>query len=230
MGTTKDAPSSALRSTVTVQPLAPEDISGLCALYVAAFTDNAAYRYVFPEGDDALLWLFEARVRMLLACGSMYLVAKEDGGGAVVGGVACVPAASKPGVLTMLRHGLGLWPFLWGFGSLARALEIDAEMGYRLADGPKWDASVALMAVRPGMQGRGIGSQLMTALLRQCDEAAWTTVGLDTQEEKNLVFYGRVGFQTTRQSPMKGFITWTMVKRPATGDAAIDDGTEQDER
>ena len=213
-------------SSIAVHPLVEADVPALCSLYVRAFTDNEAYRYVFPPstGDDGLRWLFDARVRMLLAsAGITYLVAKEEGEdalGKVVGGVAYVPTASKPGFLSMMQHGLLLWPFLWGFDSLFRVLEIDAEMGQRSGYGglPPWDASVALMAVLPGAQGRGIGTALMTALLERVDEAHHTNtgrtiaVGLDTQKEKNLAFYGRFGFVETRHAQLHGFSTWTMVR------------------
>jgi hypothetical protein len=95
-----------------VVPLLETDVAELANLYVEAFNDNAAYRYVFPSNDEGLRWLFEKRVGMLLDVGSLYLVAKDASTGSIVGGVGCLRRFQKPTMWTMIWHGILKWPFL----------------------------------------------------------------------------------------------------------------------
>lgn len=186
------------------------DIHALAGLYVEAFHDNSAYRYVFPTNDEGLRWLFDRRIRMVLACGARYLVAKENVTGRILGGAGCVNNVQKPGLWSMISHGILAWPFLWGFESLSRALELDSERD----SNDDWDAELVMVAVLPNRQGGGVGRQLLTELLKQIDgEGDSLTIGLKTQREINLAFYSKFGFVETSHTDSRGFQNWTMVRR-----------------
>jgi ribosomal protein S18 acetylase RimI-like enzyme len=61
---------------------------------------------------------------------------------------------------------------------------------------PHW--YLALLATDPTVQGRGIGSALLTPVLERCDQQgifAYT----ETQKEQNVSWYARAGFAVTRE-------------------------------
>lgn len=205
------------------------EIMELSQIYLEAFDDNGAYRYVFPKtlpfANEGLRWLFERRTRMLLACGAEYRICKDTATGKVIGGVGCLRSAQKPSFFTMMWHGMLLWPFLWGFDTMSRALEIDNFKsskeeeggeeggGGRLADPKSWDAQLAMMAVQPTHQGAGVGKMLLQSLLQEMDkDETCRTIGLNTQKETNLRFYSQHGFDQVDHVELHGFGHWTLVR------------------
>jgi ribosomal protein S18 acetylase RimI-like enzyme len=85
---------------------------------------------------------------------------------------------------------------------------------------PVWYLGV--LGVEPGLQGRGIGSQLMRPILERADLER-RAVTLETAQPKNLPLYRRVGFEVLRELPRPsgdGPVVWTMVRSamaPARG-------------
>ena len=59
-------------------------------------------------------------------------------------------------------------------------------------------------AVLPEAQGRGIGSAVMTALLERWDAGGGGPLVLDTQRERNVEFYQRLGFRLTAKGSTPG--------------------------
>lgn len=203
------------------------DADALAMLYVAAFRNNPAYASVFegqPSHGAALMWLFQRRVRCLMASGCpIYCMTKQaaamdrDGtlpapapgpepaqpASSVIAAVGIVPFSSKPSIWLMLRHGLWQWPFLWGVSSLTRALQLDGAT--KAASNGMSQLRIAgelsMMAVAPEHQGEGVGNALLRHCLQEWDAGAaaadGTTGGviLGTQCARNLPFYERQGFQ-----------------------------------
>jgi ribosomal protein S18 acetylase RimI-like enzyme len=186
-----------------------KDIIQLAGIYVEAFSDNNAYRYIFPTDNDGLRWLFINRIRIFLAGKAVFLIARDEDGN-VIGGAGCVGNDQKPGIIRMIWHGSILsWPFLWGFDSLSRALYIDAET--EKGDLSHCDAELAMVAVKPINQGNGIGKALITALLKTVDETnTYKSIGLRTQKQENLKFYSHFGFKEESYYKIEGFDNWKM--------------------
>ena len=186
----------------------PSDEAELAALYAAALDYNPAFRAVFELDDpashaQALHWLFHRRVALLFASRAHYLVAVDEQSGALLEGAAIVPRANKAGLLDMLRVGLLEWPFRFGLPSLVRALSRDS-----LPEDPPgvapYQGMVSTVAVLPEAQGRGIGSAVMTALLERWDAGGGGPLVLDTQRERNVEFYQRLGFRLTAKVSTPG--------------------------
>jgi GNAT superfamily N-acetyltransferase len=147
----------------------------------------------------ALTWLFRKRLQLLLAAGGFLLLARDPASGRVVGTVGALPPDRKPTLATMVTHGLLAWPCRWGVGSMARALYIDAV----LVQPPPGAWEVVMMGVDGSMQGRGVGTRLMRALLEAVAAEHHAAVGmgrsahvhLTTQLAINVAFYRRLGFR-----------------------------------
>ena len=72
------------------------------------------------------------------------------------------------------------------------------------------------VAVEAGLQGMGIGSQMMSVFCRQID-AVGGTAFLETDKLANVTFYGRFGFQTVDEIAVLGLRTWFMRRVPGSG-------------
>ncbi|HEX4069719.1 MAG TPA: GNAT family N-acetyltransferase, partial [Planctomycetaceae bacterium] len=70
-----------------------------------------------------------------------------------------------------------------------------------------------LVTVDSHLQGRGIGTQLMTEHCAQMDGRG-TTSYLETDKAINVRFYQKFGFQIVTQEQVLGTTNWFM-KRPA---------------
>jgi len=53
--------------------------------------------------------------------------------------------------------------------------------------------------------------------LRESD-AVGVPVMLNTQEERNVRFYGRLGFEVVREDEIAGHTSWSMVRQPVVLD------------
>ena len=204
----------------------PSDEAELASLYAAALDYNPAFDAVFELRRDspaahaaALTWLFHRRVALLLASRARYVVAADARTGALLGGAAIVPRASKAGLWDMLRVGLLEWPFRFGLPSLVRALQKDA-----LPPDPPgavpFAGLVSTVAVAPEAQGRGVGSALMRELLQRWDGAGGGALVLDTQRDRNVPFYQRLGFVVVHTVTATGahgveYLDWKMRREAA---------------
>jgi ribosomal protein S18 acetylase RimI-like enzyme len=203
---------------VTFREARASDVRELGQLYALAFADNPAYAHVFrgfsgAKKHNALAWLFERRVRLLLFCNMPVVVgfADVDGGGGIpvetlVAACAFTEKSRKPGTWAMLRCGILMWPCKWGFKSLQTALQFDAKIG------TVGGGELVMVAVRPGLQGRGIGEQLVNHMLQQ-GASEYDQVSLHTQTERNVRFYLRFGFvEVSKTAHEGGFTDWVMVR------------------
>lgn len=77
---------------------------------------------------------------------------------------------------------------------------------------PHW--YLAIIATEPGCQRRGIGSELIGATLRSCDETQ-TPAYLESSKEGNIPFYERHGFRVTEEINAPGRPRlWPMYRAP----------------
>ena len=75
------------------------------------------------------------------------------------------------------------------------------------------------LGVEPSEQGKGIGGALMQPILRRAG-AEGLPCYLETQNERNLPFYERDGFEEVRDGevPKRGLRVWAMVRDPHSAD------------
>lgn len=204
-----------------LRPAELSDVPALAALYASAFEDNAAYASIFqlrsfdPQRHaQALAWLFTKRVSLTIKAGATYLVIQEEQHGAeqprVLAAGALLRISSQPTLWDMVMEGLLEWPFRWGLPSLFRALALDGELLDVPSGGVAPLAQLQMVAVAPGAQGEGVGSELVSALLESWDRRGGGRVVLSTQRARNLAFYQRRGFVLTKESDQDGYTSWAL--------------------
>ena len=78
---------------------------------------------------------------------------------------------------------------------------------------PHW--YLAVLGTEPAMQGKGIGSSLITPVLERCDTEGLPAY-LESSKEKNIPFYSRHGFEVTGEIKLgkSGPTVWPMWRNP----------------
>ncbi|CAK9067563.1 Puromycin N-acetyltransferase [Durusdinium trenchii] len=160
-----------------------------------------------------LQWLFERNLWLRRSAGCNRAVLME-------GQLACTfmfvaPETPDVGFCQMLQAGLLKAPFLFGCSAVRRFLEAKAIEEAEI----KVDGAFRLerMVVSPQLQGQGIGSSALKVALAEADLAK-KPVMLTTNEERNVTFYQRLGFQVlrsaTRSLAGETYEVWVMVRHP----------------
>lgn len=176
-----------------------------------AFQDDPAWVWLIPEAERRrrlLPWLF--RVGFDVTTAEVWTTS-----GVVRGAARWLPPGRPPMrvgptlralVTTPFRLGSAIAPFL----AYGRAVEL---LRNEAMPDPHW--YLAGIGVDPSAQRRGIGAALLEPGLEASARAGLPAVLL-TNNEANLAFYERHGFQVVRddRTPKGGPRAWAMVKAP----------------
>ncbi len=210
-----------------VRSLGLADVDATAALLAEAFDRDPAYVYLFPrpsERPGGLRDFFARNLRTHLSHGCTYVA---TAGEAVVATVTLRPPDGFAiSLLTMIRQGLLSFGRAHGWSAVRRLLALkDAydDLEAQVAGGERhWH--VHMMAVTPQRQGRGLGSTLVREVLARTADARSQldapAAVLTTHEERNVVFYERVGFERAgvRELTLPGASphrVWSMRRPPA---------------
>ncbi len=165
-------------------------------IHVAAFGDDPQTRV------DSLRRLFQGLFR---TSKSLRPFCARSGGRIIgVAGVA-PPATCKPGALQQFR----MLPSMIVLGP-ARARKVVEWVGTWADHHPERPHShLGPVAVQLDLQGRGIGSKLMSEYASRLD-AAGEDAYLETDKPENVRLYERFGFETISEGPVLGVPNWFM--------------------
>lgn len=204
-----------------IAPLCEANVPRVAQLLAAAFSDDPAYRYLFPDtqlGQLALSDFFARNLRAHLPMGCSYTLLSEHA--ATLATVTLRPPGGlHMPLLELVARGLAPFAFAHGLAATRRLvwlkrtydrLELEAARGGE-------HHYVHMMAVRPELRGRALGSALLGEVLARTMPR--TQCVLTTHFERNLLFYRRFGFEVcgeTRLHPPGStpYTVWSMV-RPA---------------
>lgn len=197
---------------VFVRSLQHEEIPLAARLLAAGMRDNPLHQRVFSGRGDGLESVLTPAFNQLL--GKQLRTGDVLGaydGNALVGitGMAA-PGHCQPGLvekLSMLR--------LLARGRQLRSLpRIRIWLRHWERHDPDFDHwHLGPAAVDRSLQGRGIGSELMTALCRRLDELQKSGY-LETDKPENVRLYRRGGFKVVATQPVLGVTNWFMLRRP----------------
>ena len=128
------------------------------------------------------------------------------------------PDVPNVGLLDMLREGFLLVPIKFGFGVMKRLLSIKDE--YERIEHAVMDKhgitslyKLERMVVHPSYQGKGVGSKALQQALDEADTKGLPVL-LGTQEERNLRFYNKLGFEVVDTANLCGCTHWSMLRQP----------------
>lgn len=183
-------------------------------MLAAAFADDPAMRYLFPDAAGRPVRLqrfFDLMVRISPDPALTDLALDADGRPAAAA-VWRRPGAWQTSTLTMVRHAPAL---LTTFGlALPRALGVQARLDAHHPRKPHW--YLQFFGCRPELQGKGYGGAALRYRLDRVD-AEGLPAALETATESNLGLYRALGFDITDAfdgAPDLPF--WDMWREPRT--------------
>ena len=99
-------------------------------------------------------------------------------------------------------------------GGVVRMGRMGNVIGPRHPNEPHW--YLAALGTDPARHGQGVGSALLAPILARCD-AEGVPAYLETQNEANVAFYGKRGFQVREEVDVAGMPKlWLLWREPAT--------------
>jgi ribosomal protein S18 acetylase RimI-like enzyme len=167
--------------------------------------DNAKRR------APAVTLLYGAMLWDCLVRGEVYVTTDHSGFATWL-----APGTALPSFFQQARAGMLWLPWMFGlrgFAQLEAYDKVARRLHHTYAPQPHW--YLAVIAVDPEMQGRGIGSRLMAPMLARADNermACW----LDTHQEQNVRLYQRHGFEIAERAEVTGhpIPVYGMLRRP----------------
>lgn len=204
-----------------------------CAKVMAhAFSNSPAYTFIFQGSQEyrqeAIEWVLEQNIHLMLTkCPTVLRGWVDTTNSTNSGRVLCcflwVPGeAAKLSTWDLVVTG-GMWklPLRYGISTLLRLLSFLDQMKSVKGQISSSDSTPIVllqrMVVHPDYQGKGIGTLALKTILQQ--SGGQQNIYLDTQEERNVVFYQRLGWQVEHEKdyfpedPIYRFHSWSMVRK-----------------
>ncbi len=190
----------------------PDEVPQLARSLADAFTEDPVCRWALPGGPR-----FRARLRIMFGAELQLYVLRH--GGAVwttaqYDGVVCVlaPGTWETPASVELTEALR-WARAFGM-RLARAGRVQQALQERHPHEPHF--YVRWVGVRTALQGQGLGTALMRAVLDETDRAELPAY-LEASSERNAALYERLGFRHTGilTLPGGGPPVWPMLRSAA---------------
>ncbi len=170
-------------------------------LLARAFQDDPLMVYVLPNAQRRrrlLPVLFRIVVGYCLRYGVIY---STPGLEAVI---CCLPPGQTTTIGRLARVSLSGPPFQLGLTGLRRFLRASSasdQAHKQAAPGAHW--YIWALGVDPACQGHGFGGQLVQTVLRQA-RAQGLPCYLDTENPRNVPFYGQFGFRQVSETLIAG--------------------------
>jgi ribosomal protein S18 acetylase RimI-like enzyme len=202
-------PASAPQPVRTPRKLAPHEIDAAARALGRAFYDDPLMTYLMPSDAKRtanMTHVMRSALRMALPEDEIYTTDAPEGAALFL-----PPGRSKVPLSRVLRVVLPeAWRF--GIGSLRRYMAVTDEFEHKHPAGDHW--YLMTLGVDPDCQGQGLGGAMMSGILKRA-EAAGTTVYLETNKPRNVVFYQKHGFKVVehfRCHGGRGPETWTLIR------------------
>jgi ribosomal protein S18 acetylase RimI-like enzyme len=200
------------------------------AVLAAAFADGALFVHVEPDRERrvaGLRWLWECSLLHCSRHGGVEVVGERHGddGGADGSGVGAV-AGWVPGVrlsLTaadLVRTGLVAAPARLGPAATRRLERHERPSEAPLLDALGDDAGYLwVLGADPELRGRGLGRAALEAALEAMARAGHPRCVLRTDDEQNVAWYRRQGFELVDRLDdlPSGLPAWVLSREASTG-------------
>ena len=193
---------------MAVRPARDEDVEPLAAMLARAFHDDPVTAWVYAREQRRTYWslrFFRWQVRRLLAQEAMWTT--DDCAGAALWALPERWREETREAMSLLCQTLP--------GILPRLPRVLVGLGQVEARHPPGrHLYLAVLGVDPARQGTGVGSQVIRPGLELCD-AEGLPAYLETGKERNLMFYGRHGFEVVDRLDLpKGPPVWFLWREP----------------
>ena len=200
-------------STEVIQ-LEPSQIYQASEILGNAFSEDPIFHYIAPEKHLAKNDFIRCFCQTTLRYTQLYKHTYTTSGN--IQGVATwmPPGHSSDNILQMLQSGILTLPFKLDWKKLGRVMSFvwaSEQLHKRHMPKPHW--YLALLAVAPNSQRKGIGGILLEPILKQADSQGLPCY-LETSTEKAVRFYQKHGFDIIWSGELlKNSPYWWAMKR-----------------
>lgn len=192
------------------------DVPAIRTVLADAFETSALMRWALPDDEtrrDAVAAWLGPLIDRYAVVGRVDVVEDDEGVRALAAWRLPEPAPDHP-VLRTAPSSAGLLAAVVGPARAERVLGILAGSAQFAPAEPA--AYLHLLAVRPDLQGSGLGSHLVRHALAELD-ATGTTTWLCTADEPNLPFYARLGYVVVGEVDLEGAASLRALHRAPGG-------------
>ncbi|MFX0039243.1 MAG: GNAT family N-acetyltransferase [Promethearchaeota archaeon] len=197
--------------------LTPNYIDKICKVAGEAFQEDPTTLFIYPderERKEKLRYGFRMIYNYGMRHGVAYAISNNLEG--II--VWLPPHKTSPSTWTLMRHG-GFYTMRKVGLKLKAMKRTFAVFGYietkhkELVPFDHW--YLQNIAVKPEEQRKGYGGLLIEAMLKRIDSEA-LPIYLETNNEKNLSFYQKYGFEIINHSiiPETDVLLWCMLRKP----------------
>ena len=182
-----------------------------------AFANDPMMTFIFPEDnvrEEVLPWFLGSVISYCQRYGEVESSPDADA-------VACwlTPGNTRVTPLRQMRGEGILTPFKLGFERFGRLMALQNYMTKEHhAHAPEPHYYLYLLGVDPASWGRGLGRNLMGKMLARADSEG-VPCYLETQNEKNVAVYEKVGFEVMSSGKVDGhdLNVWTLKREANAG-------------
>jgi GNAT superfamily N-acetyltransferase len=177
-----------------VQKATAADIKPVVAMLIRAFEDDPVARFMFARESrrsKALNKFFLIQLRQDYLKHGEVLITPDWSGAAIWG----PPSKPRPGLREFFRV-LPLLRELLPPSHMREAMRALFIVESQRPKAPHW--YLATLGTEPALQGRGIGTALMTPILERADSNGEPAY-LESSKARNVSFYSRFGFEVIKE-------------------------------
>jgi ribosomal protein S18 acetylase RimI-like enzyme len=209
--------------------LKEDDITHAADLCARAFLDSPSYVGIYGGTSEwrygELVFLFESNLRMIFTTQPNSLHGGYDHSSETPKLVCffMFPRSDTPSATLWqkISAGLLLIPLRCGFSVFSRLMTSSSHFDEIFEKAlPQTHFELQRMVVDPNYQGKGIGSRCLSEALKKADSLSLPVI-LGTQEEINVRFYEKLGFEIYLQekfsptgSATDEYDNWIMIRQP----------------
>jgi len=193
----------------TIQKLTPDLLDRAGETLGQAFESDPMFQWLFPDPATRPESCREL-TRVPLLYGHRFGRVMESNDAKAV--AIWIPPDRPISMIGLIRSAMLAMPFHIGFGPFARFLGANMVMDrfhQKYAPEPHW--YFFALGVAPELQGRGLGTALITEGLQRADKDGCPAY-LETSSERNVAYYERFGFKVVGEAPLgkDGPTGWAM--------------------
>lgn len=202
-----------MKTDIEMIRLGMNDIEWATDLMVEVFLNEPPFTQIFQglRRETQVRYFMRSTCTYALLFGECYTTPAREG-------VALwlTPGKTAMTLGRMYRAGMLIAPFRMGlsaFGRFRGFAQLTDDLHKKSAPMPHY--YLFMLGVSPTVQGKGIGGHLLESMLGRIDREQMPAY-LETQNERNVGFYRRCGFEVAAEEPfpnLEGVRNWGMLRK-----------------
>lgn len=193
---------------ITIDELSASDVDEAIGVLARGMRDNPLHIAAFGSDPERRVQRLRKQFDKVFSVMNISALVARDERGSIVGVLGMAPPGTCIGTMSGGQK-LRMMPMMlpMGLGTTRRVMEWMGTWESHDPGDPHWH--LGPVAVEPFLQGRGIGSRLLTEFCERMDATGELSY-LETEKEVNVGFYERFGFEVVREVDILETRNWFM--------------------